>query len=55
MIVLDIQYIYLYMFIFLLGLLIILGTIDSVLIHHAFKTTVSRGASVQMVFGFEVL
>ena len=43
------------MFIFLLGLLIILGTIDSVLIHHAFKTTVSRGASVQMVFGFEVL
>ena len=33
----------------------ILGTIDSVLIHHAFKTTVSSGASVQMVFGFEVM
>ncbi|XP_066923842.1 E3 ubiquitin-protein ligase synoviolin B-like [Clytia hemisphaerica] len=36
-----------------ISLLIVLGTIDSILIHHAFKTTVASGASVQMVFGFE--
>lgn len=34
-------------------LLLLLGTLDSALIHHAFKTTLSSGASVQMVFGFE--
>ena len=35
------------------SLLGILGTVDSVLIHHAFQTTLASGASVQMVFGFE--
>lgn len=36
-----------------IGLLLVLGTLDSVLIHHAFRTTLTSGASVQMVFGFE--
>lgn len=35
------------------SLLLMLGTIDGVLIHHALKITISSGASVQMVFGFE--
>jgi len=35
------------------SLLLLLGTLDSALIHHAFRTTLASGASVQMVFGFE--
>ena len=38
----------------ILGLLTVLGTVDAILIHHAFRTTIASGASVQMVFGFEV-
>ena len=37
-----------------IGLLSVLGTLDSILVHHAFRTTLTSGASVQMVFGFEV-
>ncbi|XP_047132937.1 E3 ubiquitin-protein ligase synoviolin B [Hydra vulgaris] len=36
-----------------ISLMMLLGTLDSVLIHHAFRITLSSGASVQMVFGFE--
>lgn len=49
------NYVHLRNFLSSSGLLIVLGTIDSILIHHAFKTTVASGASVQMVFGFEVI
>ena len=35
------------------SLLMMLGTIDAMLIHHALKITIASGASVQMVFGFE--
>lgn len=34
-------------------LLVVLGLIDAILIHHALRITISTGASVQMVFGFE--
>lgn len=36
------------------ALLTFLGLIDSFLIHVAYNTTIQSGASVQLVFGFEV-
>ena len=37
-----------------LGLLTLLGTLDSVLVHKAYHSVLSSGASTQLVFGFEV-
>ena len=31
-----------------------LGVVDAVLVHMAYNTTMQSGASVQLVFGFEV-
>eukprot|EP00795_Rhopilema_esculentum_P003047 gene3047-1326_t len=36
-----------------IALLFFLGLADAVLIHHAFRSTVQNGATVQLVFGFE--
>lgn len=38
-----------------LGLLTLLGTLDSVLIHKAYHSILTSGASTQLVFGFEVI
>ena len=38
----------------LLGLLTLLGTVDSLLVHKAYHSILSSGASTQLVFGFEV-
>lgn len=35
-------------------LLMFLGMVDAVLVHVAYNTTMQSGASVQLVFGFEV-
>ena len=35
-------------------LLMVLGMVDAVLVHIAYNTTMQSGASVQLVFGFEV-
>jgi len=35
------------------ALLLFLGSCDATLIHHAFRSTVQNGATVQLVFGFE--
>ena len=35
-------------------LLMFLGMVDAVLVHIAYNTTMQSGASVQLVFGFEV-
>ena len=35
------------------ALLILLGFLDIVLVSHAYHSTITRGASVQLVFGFE--
>ena len=35
-------------------LLMFLGMVDAVLVHLAYNTTMQSGASVQLVFGFEV-
>lgn len=36
-----------------LGLLLVLGMLDVYFVGHAYQSTVSKGASVQLVFGFE--
>ena len=36
------------------SLLLFLGTVDSLLVHTAYHSTLQSGASVQLVFGFEV-
>ena len=36
------------------SLLTVLGTVDAFLVHMAYNTTMQSGASVQLVFGFEV-
>lgn len=36
-------------------LLMFLGMFDSFLVHVAYNTTIQSGASVQLVFGFEVI
>lgn len=36
------------------ALLMFLGMVDSILIHVAYNSTIQSGASVQLVFGFEV-
>jgi E3 ubiquitin-protein ligase synoviolin len=37
-----------------LSLLVLLGTVDAMFIHHAYHVIVTQGVSVQIVFGFEV-
>lgn len=36
-----------------LSLLLLLGSLDMYFIQHAYQSTVTKGASVQLVFGFE--
>ena len=36
------------------GLLAVLGTLDTVFMNYAYHSTLTKGASVQLVFGFEV-
>lgn len=36
-----------------LALLLLLSLLDMVLVNHAYHSTITRGASVQLVFGFE--
>ena len=38
----------------IVALLLLLGTIDSLFIHHAYHVITTQGVSVQIVFGFEV-
>lgn len=35
------------------ALLILLGALDLTFISHAYQSTITKGASVQLVFGFE--
>lgn len=35
------------------ALLLLLSLLDLVLVNHAYHSTITRGASVQLVFGFE--
>ncbi len=37
-----------------LGIVAVLSALDSYFVSHAYFTTLLRGASVQIVFGFEV-
>ena len=37
-----------------LALLTVLGLLDAYFINHAYYSTLIKGASVQLVFGFEV-
>ena len=39
---------------YLQALLALLGTVDVYFINHAYYSTLIKGASVQLVFGFEV-
>lgn len=39
----------------IMGILSLLSAVDSYFISHAFFTTLMRGASAQIVFGFEVV
>ncbi len=38
----------------MLALLTLLGTLDFSFVHMAYYSTLTKGASVQLVFGFEV-
>lgn len=38
---------------YFIALLVLLSTIDILLVRHAYHSTMSLGASVQLVFGFE--
>ena len=40
--------------VFIAGMLLLLGVLDALFVHIAYYTTVQSGASVQLVFGFEV-
>ncbi len=39
---------------FVAGLLATLGLVDMFFVNHAYHSTLVKGASVQLVFGFEV-
>ena len=42
------------MWIYFLGLILMLGLLDACFVNHAYYSTLMKGASVQLVFGFEV-